>query len=293
MYYNNLIFKIILVINLYSMDSIISNGFSMGIIANNLSVYGDKSGEIPLEKIVYKNSHFYSLPENSEYKIKLGNNNFMRVDAHVWIDGIKIGVWRINPESSIIIDKTTKGNKKFILMKEGTQDAIVAGIRSGAFDNGLITVKFIPEKLQPAYEIKPNYSYHDDPTEYPYLCDKYTDTVTPSTSSNRFCAMNTLGYLKHTDNSLSHGTLFKNGDRLYKKVEPLKGIDNMLVTTVVARLVVDDDLSSYRKKFMMHNEGDVRNIPQRLDLKHPARPHTCNTDSKYTLSRKYWFDNLN
>ena len=42
------------------------------------------------------NGHTYiSLPHRSEYKIKLSNGRDTKCDAQVYIDGEKIGTWRI------------------------------------------------------------------------------------------------------------------------------------------------------------------------------------------------------
>jgi len=273
------------------MDSVISNGFSIEIIANVVreNIPSNPTNEVPVEKVVYKNSNYYSLPENTVYKIKLGNYNFMRVDAHVWIDGVKVGVWRINPESSVTIDKPATNNNKFVITKRGTVGMFN---QMNSFENGLVKVQFVPEQEQAVYKTKQNYKPSVDPTKYPFLCSDYSDTVTPYTTTSRLCAMDPLGYVKYTDDKLSHGMLFKSGEQIFKKVGPVVDVNNDLVTIIYVRLIIDEDEKSYRRKYMMYKEGDNQSIPSRMDLQHPVRPHTCITDSNYTLSRTYWYDNL-
>lgn len=273
------------------MDSIFLNGFSLEILMDNS----------PIEKIIYRNSSYYSLPNKSEYVIKLGNDHGVKTDAHVWIGNSKIGVWRINPYSKITIEKSANSGKKFILLKEDTiyaQEAIVNGRDSA---NGLIKIIFKPEKISeyipkdnPIDSYYQNQSY--DPSETQYLCKSYTDTVTPADKIHRFCAMDDDSYSRYIASTLSPIKKISQNNQQYKTVGPLENIDDGNITTIYARLVVDDDRSTARRKYMaLRDSGKINNsttIPPPLELRHPARPHTCDVDSKFTLSKKYWFDSF-
>jgi len=75
------------------MDTIFLNGFAMSILSNKEHV----------KKIIDRRTNYYSLSNTSRFMIKLENNHPIRVDAHVWINNEKMGIWRINPYSNIII----------------------------------------------------------------------------------------------------------------------------------------------------------------------------------------------
>lgn len=93
---------------------------------------------------VTKQNSYFVLPHNTEYKITLKNQHNTRTDATIYVDNTNIGTWRINPTSSITIERPIQVQKKFVLLKEGTREATNAGI--GNYDsNGLIRIVFKPE----------------------------------------------------------------------------------------------------------------------------------------------------
>ena len=64
-----------------------------------------------------------------------------------------------------------------------------------------------------------------------------------------------------------------------------------MITTIYARLVVDDDISTYKRKYIgIRNAKYSNKIPPKIKLQHPSRPHGYFVGSPFTLSRKYWFD---
>ena len=256
------------------MDSIFLNGFSLEIFVDNG----------PVEKVPYRNFNYFALPDKSEYVIKLGNDHGVKTDAHVWIDNEKIGVWRINSYSKVVIESPANINRKLVLLKEGTINAKEAGIQSQDNVNGLIKIIFKPEKLNeyiPKNNINDDYYQNQsfDPTGVHYLCKTYTDTVTPVDKIHRFCAMNDESYSRYITATLSPAgrSLGDNSQQRFRKVEPLENIDDANITTLYARLVVDDDKSTTKKTYIsLRQYGKMNNstpIPPPLNLRHHDRPY--------------------
>jgi len=107
-----------------------------------------------------KVSHFsVSIPEgveNSEgyvrvrhgtrYTILLCNSSVDRCDAEVKIDTTIVGLWRLEAESSIKLERPVHDTGCFTFFRVGTPEAISAGIKEG-HGNGVLSVKFKPEKV--------------------------------------------------------------------------------------------------------------------------------------------------
>ncbi len=319
------------------MDAIILNGFSLEV----LNEYG------PIEKVVHGTSNYYSLPHNTEYKLRLSNNHHRRVDAHVWIDGEKVGIWRINPTSRITIERPSTIARKFTLLKEGSGVANSIGISKGNPDNGLIRVTFRPEKESGYTFVKQAMSVQDP---HPYLkrkCfDDYTDGVTPHTNQNRRCQLYNADYNNYTtwsaeqaeraltgqprgsNSSLSSNTPNRSPDMEYscnatsgfdslttdrydkqlsagatglgdhsgqrfQNTTSLGEIDLANVTTIYTRLIIDNDNSAYRRPFIPLKTATISNrAPPPINIDNPSRPRSCSTDSAYTRSKMYYFDNF-
>lgn len=116
--------------------SVSSNDFSISIISPNV------------KQIVQGKYNYFSLPNFSEYKLKLINNRPTRCDAVVSIDGEDIGTWRVNAYSSIMIERPANVNRRFIFVKEFYKKSHdIDGVDVGRIDpnNGVITVVFKPE----------------------------------------------------------------------------------------------------------------------------------------------------
>lgn len=93
-----------------------------------------------------KGAKYTSLPEKSEYKLKLINKGDTKVDADVMLDGKDVGTWRVNPYSSTIIERPANEQRKFVFVSEIGSIARRTGAIAGKGDNGLIKVTFTPEK---------------------------------------------------------------------------------------------------------------------------------------------------
>ena len=255
------------------MNSVISNGFMLEIL--------DKFG--PIEKVIYKGGNYYALKEESTFAIKLSNDHNMRVDAHVWLDGYKIGIWRINPNSHIIIDKL-RDNKKLIIYKEG-----IINPPNNTTTRGLLKIIYYPEqKYNDSYLIgnrRPT-----DLTLHRFDHSDYTDTVTPHTHNQRKFSMSTKEY---EDMIFGRKKLTYSNEGRYRQVLPLNYVNKELITTMYARLVVINDHCMYKRHEIGMRQGINDREPPLLELRHPCRGHGCNVDSKLRLSKKYWFDNYN
>lgn len=249
------------------MDSVQLNGFSLEIITSRG----------PIEKIIYKNGNYFAVPDNTKYNLRLGNTLNVRVDAHVWIGGYKLGVWRINPFSRIIISHP---------------DAIAIKpkiLRDELEDKGLVKVTFKPELFNQKIRIDENMLRGRAKKNQFYEmtgCISYTDTVTPYDQSNRNCNLSALDYSR----------LIYGDDHIKSSnhVDPLIEINDSLITNIYVRMVVDNDLSTYRRKYAYLREAKSSSIaPPKLELENPSRPHKCSKDSEFLLSKKYYFDNNN
>ena len=288
------------------MDSVKLNNFSLEILADLGSLFGSyRTPFEPVEKIVYNGGNYFAMPHNTVYKIRLGNNNGVKADAHVWIDGEKIGVWRINSYSRIVIERPANIARKLVLLKENTGKAFKAGIKSGLRENGLIKVTFKPSKYLD-YETSKYFENHpySKINSLPRCFMNYTDTVTPGDKmSDRKCSMD-QSYSNCTSESMCKFSTLDNmgsaatalGDtssQKFKDVEPIYEVNHSQITTVYARLVAENDKWSYKKDLVGLKDAMAKSnkIPERVELRHPFRPHSCSTDSKFTMSRKFWFDN--
>ena len=268
------------------MDAIYSNNFMLEIL--------DETG--PIEKIIYNNSNYYSLPDGARYKLRLTNNNNVRADAHVWVDGIKVGVWRINGNSQLIIRRSLNSIDEFTFIRDGLVDTMSARIRRGGKDNGLVRVTFRPEKS--SYYWNPRKPHHRNEMIVPQ-CFSYTDSVTPYIKEHQKCIMNSDNFARYTNTNLSghiEDRTYRYGynDHKPNRVVPLTDIDYENITTIYTRLIVDNDKTSYRRKYMMLREAEnTSRPPPRISLDHPNRPHNCSRDSKFKLSRRtFYFDNF-
>lgn len=264
------------------MNAIILNGFMVEILT-------DKLPNKDIEKIIYKNGNYYQMHDNTPYQIRLTNNHGVRADAHIWIGHHKAGVWRVNPYSRIVVKRAANPDVELVLREEELRDVV----------DGIIKVEFQPEIITDDYQ--PPIKKHDqslcgelDPTGIHYLCKEYTDTVTPFDKVHRICAMNDESYERYIWNTVSSGyypPVIK-----INKVDKLQDIDLANVTKIYARLIVTNDKTTAIRKYnMMRETVGTRTstpIPEPLDLFRPNRPHTCDLDSKFTLSRKYWFDSF-
>lgn len=233
------------------MNQVYMNDFSLEIQTNGIKA----------DKIVKNGSNYFVLPNESEYKLKLGNQKSVKVDAHVSIDGEKVGIWRINKYSSITIERPSNINKKFVLLKEGTSQAKSAGIKTGDDSNGLIKIVFKPEK------VKENIMYFN------HISSCFNDSLQSNYSSNKSmkqstdsCAYRTSkGYNNIESSGISPaGTaLGDHSNQKFKNVERIYDYDDDNITTIYARLTVNDNYIAPKYSSLKRNAYET-SIPPPL-----------------------------
>nr|QBK89239.1 MAG: hypothetical protein LCMiAC02_03340 [Mimivirus LCMiAC02] len=211
------------------MNSVELNKFSLKIITDD----GD------VDKIMRNGSNYYALPDRTEYKLKLGNYNNVKADAHVWIDGEKVGVWRLKSYSNITIERPAKISRKFTLLKENSRKARNAGITRGKAKNGLIKVVFKPEKKYNRWQ-NDSFSFLSSDFRSDNECYHNISAQQCMSNSNYNC------------NNFSSGatTLGDDSYQRFDKVESIDEIDHNLVTTLYARLIIDNNTYMYRKPYI-------------------------------------------
>lgn len=89
-----------------------------------------------------------ALEHGTEYAIRLSNTSSQRCDAIVRVDGKQIGIWRVNAQSHIDIQRPADDTKRrhLTFYKAGTAEAAMASISANS-SNGDIVVTFTPEAI--------------------------------------------------------------------------------------------------------------------------------------------------
>jgi hypothetical protein len=217
-------------ISIFIMNKIHLNGFSLEIISDN-----------NVRKVTQNGSTYFALSNESEYKLKLGSNLDTITDAHVWIDDELAGIWRIESFATITIERPSNVKRKFTFLKEGSNAARKAGIVKGNESNGSIKVTFKPKKQ---YHIAQFTTFSNASPMEKYsmksCCQSFGDsisagaTVLGDKSSQRFS--NTSGISEYD-------------------------IDSDNVTTINARLVIDNNFS---QKYVSLKKNRENNVPAPL-----------------------------
>lgn len=179
-----------------------------------------------IDKVVIRGADYYKMPHKTEYKIKLGNDTEARVDAHVYVDGKKIGVWRVRPYSTTTIERASYSNRKLTFLKTGSESARSVGIKKNLETNGLIKVVFKPEKV---YEVF--YDHIMSPKGRGYLlCNDQQSFNLNSSFENSFEGATALG---------------KRSDQEFNRTSALTDIDTDNIVVLYARLMISDNGSEF------------------------------------------------
>lgn len=194
---------------------------------------------------IHKNGHnYYSLPNMSEYKIKLTNSRSERCDAVVYIDGTYIGMWRIGPYSSIILERPAHLNRKFVFVEENSNIAMDSGIQKYNPENGLIKVIFKPERtLETPLFQTPLLTNQSGRTQWRDTngYDTFFDAAR-SESSNAGLLNNSYRSNSSFSDTISYNSgatvLGNNTDQYFNTTNRLTAIDDHNTTTIHLRLIV-------------------------------------------------------
>jgi len=231
----------------------LNNSYMNAVKLNNFSLDIEAKYE-HIEKYTRNDNNYFAIPDGTEYKLKLENDNGVKVDAHVWIDGEKIGIWRIKPYDDIVIERPAEISRKFTFLKEGSRRANRAGIMSGKSDNGLIKVVFKPEKKE---EIYPRMMFNCLPSKTALKNNIQFDCIIQQRQ---------MDY--QTENYSSGATaLGDDSNQRFGRAESIKKYDYDLMTTIHARLVVNDNYYMNRSPYIGLSQAlNSNKIPPRVDL---------------------------
>jgi hypothetical protein len=120
---------------------------------------------------------YIELRHSQTYQLQLRNDNPLRCDARVEVDGQHVGTWRLNPFSTATLERPAHDEGKFTFYKAGTQEAALAHLVTDDANLGLIQVTFTPEQKQESvslsYTMTSGASWRGIP-------DTYTANVTSS-----------------------------------------------------------------------------------------------------------------
>lgn len=266
------------------MNSIQNDGYGLEILVDGNVV----------EKVIYQNSNYYSLPQGTSFSLRLTNDHATRCDVLVYVSGKRAGTYRINPYSRVIISKYSPSGRPFVafdLTKTDTEYRYSLHQPWGELDN-LIQVRFVPEKNPPI--INPQGYTTPDWLLYRHECSMYTDGVTPNNVNNRRCNLTTEDYERLINVGQYDHHIPERERKKYKMQTPLEETNKSGTREIVTRIIVDNDQARYRRDEAIWNDmigaTDPTRVPPRITLRHPNRPHACSTDSPFLLSRKYYFD---
>lgn len=92
---------------------------------------------------------YVELSHGATYKIQLRNGNFRKADAYVSVDGKEVGAFRIDENSTIVIERPVDDTGKFTFYEIESSEAKEAELQNVSnFDLGLISVRFELEKVK-------------------------------------------------------------------------------------------------------------------------------------------------
>jgi len=182
-------------------------------------------------------AYYFVLPHESEYKIRLTNDNDVRCDAIVYVDGDKIGTWRINEHGRITIERPANKARKFTLLKTKSHEGIMSGMRSGKFENGLVKIIFRPEKIQErcedcVYTNSQEQYLGKSGTNFQRECNQSYSA--PMSASFMSSSMTRSGGMSEAGTGLGRASRQR-----FNRTSPLQDIDHENITTINARLVVE------------------------------------------------------
>lgn len=198
------------------------NGFSVNIIG-------------PVRHFKKNDHNYYSLPNFSEYKIRLTNHRPTRTDAEVFIDGISVGTWRIGPFNSIVVERPANLNRRFVFVEQISKVVEDAGLDINC-NSGLITVIFKPEKINICRFAKS--PYISTPTFYDDSDTSYADI---NDDGVYYHSNGSINEMVTTDNTTSYNygatILGKGTDQHFNLADQLTLIDYHNITRINLRLI--------------------------------------------------------
>jgi hypothetical protein len=136
-------------------NEIFSNNYSLAVLSPVLGMLRPKT---------INNENYYEFVHGEFFKILLSNYSNSYTEAHLWLNGTKIGVYTLKPYHKIMIDQPQNSTKYFLYNVDGLHDMIGSNYQSktaltNMFQNGNIVAIFKPES-------KDAYLIHTNPPEF-------------------------------------------------------------------------------------------------------------------------------
>ena len=85
------------------------------------------------------------LQHGTQYTLLLVNDSDRRCDVKVTIDGNSVGIWRVNAQEEIHIERPAEDTGRFTFLKHGTAEGDAADLVKSE-ELGLISAEFRPER---------------------------------------------------------------------------------------------------------------------------------------------------
>jgi hypothetical protein len=111
-----------------------TSGFSVNIVADKVTDKKNNYGEV-----------VHALADRSIFRIIIGNQTYNHCYAVVYLHGLRIGAFHIDPMSTTTIDRPVYSIRKFMFKKEKSYDF------NKKNKDGIIEVHFLPDKLKTTY----------------------------------------------------------------------------------------------------------------------------------------------
>lgn len=93
------------------------------------------------------------LAHGAQYSVRLGNHDDRDCDAMIWIDGQRVGIWRVPALSTIDLERPAHDTGRFTFYRLGTPEGEAAALVDGP-QLGLVVVTFMPEVRMPPADIR-------------------------------------------------------------------------------------------------------------------------------------------
>lgn len=216
--------------------------FSVIVVADRVTTYRPHEKEKDINQYVM-------MPNRTRYKLRLENSTNMKTDALILLDGERIGVWRIDPNSTIFIDRPANNNKKFIFVKELHPDLKLNPHKESMY-TGLLKVIFYPERPTTTKWISPmtcaEFRYNNPHIRNPD-CLLAQHNIPNMISHN---------YVNYNNANPQYSTPQQEiNEKVSKQTNQLVNIKKDLATTITIKFLVD---TSFEKPFISTQEADIR-----------------------------------
>ena len=94
---------------------------------------------------VERSTGHVEVPHGTRYTLRIGNHDHRRCDAEVTIDGVTIGVFRLNGHQTAVVERKPDDRGRFTFYAADSADGAQAGAALISTDlRGLVQVKFTP-----------------------------------------------------------------------------------------------------------------------------------------------------